>query len=253
MNCTAFEQTSAYIDGELDDAASALAARHIDGCPACQSLIEAASAASEAFGRSRTEIVAPLALQTRVRARLADQASAQARGRQAPRPLRTYGLGVLSGVGASALAASLLYVVTLPPAADRLTAALADDHVAALEQGRAIDVVSSSHHTVKPWFAGRAAVSPPVADFAAQGFSLAGGRVSRAAGPRTAVVAYRHGAHEIDLYVWRRGRVSLASAADRRGFHVVSWIEGDLALAAVSDVSAPELQRFTDLVKAARE
>ena len=42
--------------------------------------------------------------------------------------------------------------------------------------GQTVEVASESHHTVKPWFAGRVPVSPPVADFTEQGFALLGGR-----------------------------------------------------------------------------
>ena len=63
-------------------------------------------------------------------------------------------------------------------------------------------MVSTDHHTVKPWFSGRIALSPPVADFAGQGFALTGGRIQTVDGIAMAVVVYRHDAHQVDLFVW---------------------------------------------------
>ena len=65
-------------------------------------------------------------------------------------------------------------MLLLPPSAATLAEAITDDHTRALATGRMIAVASSSHHVVKPWFAGRVDVSPPAGDFAAQGFPLAG-------------------------------------------------------------------------------
>jgi anti-sigma factor RsiW len=111
-------------------------------------------------------------------------------------------------------------------------------------------VVSSNHHTVKPWFAGRIEVSPPVADFAKDGFVLAGGRVDRVAGSRAAVVVYRHGKHEIDLFVWPDRGARLPGESLRHGYRSFFWKNGDLDFAAVSDTERAELVKFTNLVRA---
>jgi anti-sigma factor RsiW len=246
MSCGHEETTCAYIDGELEGAAAVEAERHIEGCRECQGLVAAASEASELLRGPATRLSAPPELRSRI-ARSLDAEAAPRR-----RPDRFW-LGAFGGAGAGALAAGLALTVAPMLAAQSFTVALADSHVAALSAGRTVAVLSSSHHTVKPWFAGRAPVSPPVQDFADQGFPLAGGRVDKVRGQAVAVVAYRHGAHEIDLFVWPKGRAAPPARQERHGYHVVGWTKGDLAFTAVSDVQADELQRFVGLVQAARE
>ncbi len=243
MSCAEIERTSAYLDGELDAAAAALAERHIETCPHCQAFVAVAADVSEALRAPQARFTAPPLLRARIRRRLAAEA----------RPRPAFWWGALSGAGISALAASLIVAVTLPPSAQTLTAAVADAHIRALTQGPRIQVASSSHHTVKPWFAGRTPLAPPVGDFAAQGFPLVGGRVDKVLGRQAAVVVYGHGLHEIDLFVWAAREGPPPVAADRLGYHEVFWTRGDLAFAAISDVDAGELGRFVQLVQAQRE
>jgi anti-sigma factor RsiW len=161
--------------------------------------------------------------------------------------------GFLGGAGVSGLAAALLALAVLPPAPDALADRVVRAHTLALMSGRMIQVVSSDHHTVKPWFAGRIDISPPVHDFAAQGFKLTGGRIDSLAGQRAAVVVYAHGLHEIDLFVWADRGGRLAGAATRRGYNILGWTHDDLDFAAVSDMQASELATFGSLIRGAQE
>ena len=65
-----------------------------------------------------------------------------------------------------------------------------------------------------------------------------------------AVVVYRHGAHEVDLYVWADQGRALPPTGLRHGYHVLLWKQGDLDFAAVSDTQSDELQDFVRLVRA---
>ncbi len=248
MACAETDRTSAFIDGELDPAASIAAEGHIAGCAECQAFVAAAAEASEILRARGARLTAPQALRDRI-GRALDEESAV----RPARPAKSFWWGALSGAGVSGLAAALAVAVLLPPAPASMTVALADAHVRALMDSKTIAVVSSDHHTVKPWFAGRIALSPPVTDFAGQGFRLLGGRLQTVRGRPMAVLAYGHGAHEIDLFVWASRGGGEPQALERHGYHVIPWTVGDLDFAAVSDVDPAELAAFVHLVRTARE
>ena len=151
------------------------------------------------------------------------------------------------------MAAALAMLIVLPPSAGTLAEAVTDAHTRALMSGNAIVVASTNHHTVKPWFAGRVPLSPPVADFAAQGFPLAGGRTDTVAGVPAAVVVYRHGKHEVDLFVWADKGSRQPGESTTRGYHAIFWKRGDLDFAAVSDTEGTELHKFVTLVQSEPE
>jgi anti-sigma factor RsiW len=114
-----------------------------------------------------------------------------------------------------------------------------------------IDVVSSDQHTVKPWFAGHADVSPPAVDFPREDYRLVGGRVDYIDGQRAAVVVYRHGAHIINVFAWNQRDGSLPNIVTREGYHIVFWRNGNLVFCAVSDSALDEITGLTRLLQAA--
>jgi anti-sigma factor RsiW len=252
MTCDELLRTQAFIDGELDDAASRDAQRHMEGCEECQTFVASAAATSDLLRKAQRH-TAPASLRAKV---LADLRAAPAQTaiifRQPPR-WRGFWLGAGSGASVMALVAAFALFVLLPPSVAALGDDLVDAHTAALMSGHAIQVVSSNHHTVKPWFAGRIAVSPPVADFAGDGFTLVGGRIERVKGIDMAVVVYRHGAHVIDLYSWADQGAALAVASSRHGYTARFWKQRDLNFAAVSDVESDEMEKFEHLVQSVPE
>jgi anti-sigma factor RsiW len=259
MSCPELLHTQAFVDGEVDDAQAAAVERHIAECAECQAFCADAAALSDAIRSSATRHVAPPKLRERVAAALeaADGGNivrpdwrAASDARASP---RSFWMGALGGMGVTGLAASLAMLVMLPPSATTLADQVTDAHTHALMSGHAIAVASSDHHTVKPWFAGRIDISPPVQDFASQGFKLTGGRVDKVAGARAAVLTYQHGRHEVDLYVWADRGSTLPQSAVRHGYHLVFWRSGDLNFAAISDTAVPELADFVQLIRSEPE
>ena len=264
MACADLLHTQAFIDGELSGLEADAAERHIAGCGQCQAFCEDAAALGDEIRTYAQRYTAPDRLKLHVREAIA-QASLETpprrsrawsgRLRRAAQGARSGAFlgGFLGGAGVSGLAAALLVLTVLPPPADMLADRVVRAHTQALMSGAVIQVVSTDHHTVKPWFAGRIDISPPVHDFAAEGFKLTGGRLDKVAGQAAAVIVYEHGLHKIDLFVWADRGGRLPAAGTRRGYNILCWKHDDLDFAAVSDMQASELTTFGNLIRAAQE
>jgi anti-sigma factor RsiW len=224
----------ADLDGELDAAATAVLSAHLQDCPGCAALqAELAGLGRDLRGALRHE-----AAPTRLRALLATPPAAVI----APRRWR---LPALSFAAGAAIAASLVLLLPHPDADAGLAAELVSDHIRALQPGHLLDVPSSDHHTVKPWFEGRIDFAPPVPDFAADGFALEGGRLDIVGGRTVAVLIYRHDKHLLNVFVWPG--TPAASSSSRQGFGLRQWTQGGLGFHAVSDLDAGEFDRFVQL------
>lgn len=244
MTCKETLNTQSYLDGELDGAEAQAAERHLENCAQCQALAAETADLSDAL-RAVTRYRAPDTLRQRLKTQL---------DREMRRtPARGFWLGAASGGGFSALAAGFALFFLLPPSAASLAQSVVDAHTAALTGGKTIMVASSNHHTVKPWLAAHAGISPPVTDFAQAGFVLTGGRIDEVAGRRAAVAVYAHGNHEMDLFAWTDRGAVLPPGGMARGFRTAFWRSGDLDYAAVSDMDASAFQEFVALAKAQRE
>lgn len=240
MSCDHILNTQSYLDGQLDGAESDMAERHLKTCAECQRFATQAADLSDAL-RGATRHQAPELLRARVQKALRHEAP--------PSRLRAFWWGAASGGGLSALAAALALFLLLPPSAASLAEAVADAHARALTGGQTIMVASSNHHVVKPWLAAHAGLSPPAADFAAQGFVLTGGRVDEIAGKTAAVAVYARGNHELDLFSWVDKGGALPAPGMVHGFHTAFWKVGDLDFAAVSDMDEASFRKFVDLAR----
>jgi len=242
MSCNETLRTQSWLDGELDDAAAVEAERHVETCAQCQAVVADAALVGDAM-RGMTRHRAPAHLRTRIGAALDRER----------RPMRGFWAGAASGGGITALAAGFALFLFLPPTAATLTQSVVDAHGRALTTGKTIMVASSSHHTVKPWLAAHVAISPPVTDFANEGFPLVGGRADEVAGSRAAVAVYARGRHQIDLFTWPDRGAKLPQDGMTRGFRSTFWKQGDLDYAVVSDIDAASFAKFVTLARAQRE
>jgi anti-sigma factor RsiW len=157
--------------------------------------------------------------------------------------------GAFAGIGSAAVAASLALIAVSQPSTISLSDELLSAHVRSLMPEHLIDVVSTHTHTVKPWFSGRADVSPAVADFAAQGYELIGGRADYLDHQRATVVIYLRNSHVINVFSWNRSWRSLPMSTTLDGYHLAFWASGDLAYCAVSDIDWGELLALAKLMQ----
>jgi anti-sigma factor RsiW len=163
--------------------------------------------------------------------------------------MRPFWVGALGGVGGTVIAAAFAFLLLVPRLTNPLLDQLVSAHVRSLMPSHLIDVVSTDKHTVKPWFAGHADVSPVVADFEPQGYRLIGGRVDYLEHQRSAVVVYQHGAHVINVFSWAGRERALPADVTRSGYHLAFWKAGDLEYCAVSDTGWDELLGLVRLLR----
>jgi anti-sigma factor (TIGR02949 family) len=251
MECPESKRLQEYFDGEVDAATAAQIGRHLEGCAECRQELQALERVRNLLRGPAARVGAPPEIRARIAAALDREPPLRSPPRRpaAARGSRPFWVGVFSGVGGSALAAALGFLVLLPLLNNPLPGELIADHTHSLMSSHLIDVVSTDQHTVKPWFAGRTDVSPEVADFASQGYRLLGGRVEVLDHQRAAVLVYQHGAHFINVYSWAVRAGAVPHNSMRRGYRMVYWKEGDLGYCAVSDAGWMELKALAGLIR----
>jgi anti-sigma factor RsiW len=211
------------LDGELDARSVLELDEHIANCPSCTREAASLRALSQAAREHLPRYELPATLERKLR--------------RSVRPRRTWVMG------ASALAAAAAVAIIALPRADSVSREAIDAHARSLQLEHAIDVPTSDQHTVKPWFEGKVGFAVPVRDYAAEGFTLAGGRLDYLDGRPAAAIVYRHGKHLVNLFVVdsRGARDAPVEHSDVRGFGCWSWTRDGLRYFLVGDVAAADM------------
>ena len=206
---------------------------------------------SAAIREEMPPLRAPEELRQRVRAAINNAAMPSRWQRWVPYSNQTRWLALAASLALVALGGTVGYQVAERRAGE---GALADQvlasHVRSLMPGHLTDVVSSDQHTVKPWFNGKLDYSPPVSDFATQGFPLIGGRLDYVGGRPVAALVYGRRQHVINVLLWPAAGAEGPSVRTRQGYHLLHWTAGDYTCWVASDLGLSELQEFAGLLRA---
>lgn len=242
---TGHEMLPLYLDGELDAETSRVFEAHLDACAECQTRLAELEALRSDIRKQAPYHPAPDALRQRI-----TQPAAPHKRLIVWPPLAL----AASWAAAFILGGALTWTMQ-PGSHSPATAPLARDllsgHLRALAAASPVDVVSSDHHTVKPWFAGKLAISPLVQDFANEGYTLVGGRIDYVGDSRVPVLVYRHGQHLADVYVLPQG-TALAASQSQQGYAIDTFTLGGQPAALVSDLGEAERMQLKQLLANAR-
>ncbi|HEY3654120.1 MAG TPA: zf-HC2 domain-containing protein [Steroidobacteraceae bacterium] len=253
MKCAESLRTQAYFDGEVDAMSAAEIERHAEHCPECSALLQDLEQTRTAIRRDLAHDRAPPELRARITHALDQETAVKSERRsfgwgQSTWRTRAFWVGAFGGIGSAAVAATVAFLLLSPSLDNSMLDGLAAAHVRSLMPSHLIDVASTDQHTVKPWFAGHADVSPVVADFAQAGYRLIGGRADYLERQRSAVVVYQHGAHVINVFSWAAQR-TLPKNTTRNGYRMAFWKDRDLEYCAVSDTGWAELMGLVRLLQ----
>jgi anti-sigma factor RsiW len=234
----------AWLDNELDPAAAVAIEAHVHDCQSCGAWLARRRSLLAQVRAAAVRYPVPAQLSARIKAQLGAARRPAAARPRAPRQLQWFGAlaaGLIVAIGGFLLGRSW-------PRTPDLRAELVSASVRALLSAHPIDVVSSDHHTVKPWLSAQLPFSPPVPELAAAGDALLGGRVDYLGSMRVAALVYQHGRHQINVYVWPLDAMHIDAGLDVQtdGYHLMSTRAGTFVAAMVSDLSAAELAQFRD-------
>ena len=230
----------AFQDGELSAVESAEFEAHALECVLCRDALDRRRALLDRLHRAALRYPIPADAERRLRGSLRASPPSAWYRRLPSLPLpAAFAVALLLTVGAF-LAGQL--------SGEQRTAAdaFSGAHVRSMLAEARVEVLSSDHHTVRPWFTGRLSFAPPVPELGGDGYSLVGGRIDYVEHVRCAALVYRAGAHWITVFVAPTdlGRWAGARRTGEDGYRVIRASTADFRVVTVTDLSDTEAERF---------
>jgi anti-sigma factor RsiW len=138
---------------------------------------------------------------------------------------------------------------------EQVLSEVSDLHVTDLASSNPVDVISTDRHTVKPWFQGRLPFTFDLPELQNSPFTLVGGRVAYLEHEPGAHLVHEVRKHKISVFIFRNtGSLErLNGGAGRKvlSFNVETWASGGLRYFVVGDASPQDIQRLSEMYKAA--
>ncbi len=248
MSCETWtEKLDTYFDGELSPEEARALNEHLCQCTSCATEGLRRLQQKRAVQAAAQRFMPDPAFRGRVQKKIA-----------APRPIlwsRRW-LPVLVTVAASVLIAGFLVTFQRTRRSEQqLLSELVDQHVATLASANPVDVISTDRHTVKPWFEGKIPFTFNLPELQGSPFVLVGGRVSYLRQSPGAELILRIRQHQISLFIFQEEELSDAQESESvrtaHSFEVRNWRRNGLLYFAVGDVNGQDLDRLSELFKAA--
>jgi anti-sigma factor RsiW len=237
----------AYLDGELDPTNALAVEKRMASDPALAAECERVEALQRRMREHLPREAPPPGLRMRVETAV---------GMRRPRTQLAHAQFSWRALAASIAVTAVVTsaatsMLRAPSQTDLVRDGIVDAHIRSLMASQPIDVASSDRHTVKPWFNGRIPQAPRVVDLAKEDFPLVGGRIDVVGEVPVPTLVYGHRKHLISLTaVPAPGRANSAPvprAVD--GYNTYRWVETGVAYWAVSDVSAADVDKFSELFR----
>jgi anti-sigma factor RsiW len=231
-----------YFDNELDAMGAAEFERHLEQCSECIYALEDMESLRSSMSLAQLYERAPDTLRKKILASLGPARPV------AVFPSRTVWrwLAVAAGILLTTYASWRVTSLGRSGSYETVLAAeIVDAHLRSLQPGHLTDVISTDQHTVKPWFDGKLDFSPPVQDFADQGFPLQGGRIDVVHGQAVAALVYVRRKHFVNVFVWPTDEKDRApSSGSQQGYQWLEWRKGGMEFCAVSDAPPSALEQL---------
>jgi anti-sigma factor RsiW len=240
------DKLDAYFDGELSAADAQALSEHLRGCSAC---------AAESLSRVQQKRAIQAAGQ-----RFRPDPAFRARVRQSIAARRPgywthFWLPALATAMVLVIAGAISFTLLRERTGERqLLSELADLHVATLASSNPIDVVSTDRHTVKPWFAGKIPFTFNLPELQDSPFVLLGGKVSYLNQSPGAELIFRVRQHQISVFIFQQRALDNIhtdkAVQNSFSFNLRTWSQNGLRYFVMSDVSAQDVDRLSELLKA---
>jgi anti-sigma factor RsiW len=234
-----------YFDNELDALGAAEFERHLEQCSECVDALEALKSLRSSMNSAQLYEKPPVSFRKKV---VADLGSASP---VLIVPTRTPWRWLAVAATLLLFAYTAWQVVSVRRVDNYetvLATEVVDAHLRSLQPGHLTDVVSSDQHTVKPWFDGKLDFSPPVRDFADQGFPLQGGRLDVVHGRAIAVLVYGRRKHLVNVFIWPTSEQDASPRVGScQGYQWINWSKGGMQFCVVSDAAPSGLEQLQRL------